>query len=1096
MLLSLSTPFIKRPVLTTVCSIVIILLGVISMALLPMDKLPEIAPKKVEVTAQFIGADAKTTVDNVTTVIEREINGTEQVRWIESFSDNTGNVTINVVFPTEMDRNMAQVLVQNRVAQAQADLPQAVNEAAVKTDKKSPSVTLALAFYSEKDENGNFFYDEVFLNNYVDRYVWNDIKRIKGVGSINLYGSAKYAMRLWVDPDKLAARGLTATDVVNVIEEQNLEVGAGKIGQAPSPEGQQFEISLKVQGRFITAEEAENMVLKVGDDGTLIRFKDVGWAELGSEDYDTSAIFDEVPASGLLVYQLPGTNAVETATIAKATMAELEKSFPPGFKWAIAHDNTLFVYASVKDLAVTLLQAITLVVIIIFVFLQDWRSTIIPAIAIPVAMLGAMIAALALDFTLNQLSLFALVLASGLVVDDGIVIVEAVSTKLAEGMRPMQAALDAMEELVGATIATSAVLMAVFIPVSFFPGATGIVYKQFALIMAFAVLCSTFNALTFSPSMSAVLLRPPEETRGPLGVFFAWFNRCFDVIRVLYRRLIEFLTHIKILVIILFIGGLFLTGWMYQYLPQGFIAGEDQGYFFVLNEAPPGFSLDATHEIDKVINNIVVSQPEVEHSLVLTGYSFDGQNSNKSLSFVKLNPWDEREGAEHSAFGVMQRVNKIFREKITKARVVAVNAPAVDGMSNYDGLEFYILDRQLKGMAALIDNTKRVMAAAEERPEIGYTFSTFTFDSPKIEIAIDRNKTKAQNVDIEEILNTLQTYIGANFVNRFVLDGRLYRVYAQAVPELRANPRDIGRLYVSSQDGGVVQLSNLLDFKETTFPPIVNNFQVYPGIKFVAVPAQGYSTGQVIQTLEEVADQVLQPGFGYDWVNTAVDEKAAGGAGPILMGFGFVMVFLVLAAQYESYIDPTIILLTVPLAALGALGGIWFRATFIQGADSIWPILNNNTYVQVGLVMLIGMAAKNAILIVEFANQARDLGMGITEAAIYAAEQRLRPIMMTAVSSLFGFAPLVVASGAGAISRWSLGTAVFGGMVVATCLSLLFVPNLYIVIKSFEEYVLKGGKPPTGGNGKKPQQPEPPSHPEMEEEETGVPTFKASPQSE
>ncbi len=437
MLLSLSTPFIKRPVLTTVCSIVIILVGVISMALLPMDKLPEIAPKKVEVTAQFIGADAKTTVDNVTTVIEREINGTEQVRWIESFSDNTGNVTINVVFPTEMDRNMAQVLVQNRVAQAQADLPQAVNEAAVKTDKKSPSVTLALAFYSEKDENGNFYYDEVFLNNYVDRYVWNDIKRIKGVGSINLYGSAKYAMRLWVDPDKLAARGLTATDVVNVIEEQNLEVGAGKIGQAPAPEGQQFEISLKVQGRFITAEEAENMVLKVGDDGTLIRFKDVGWAELGSEDYDTSAIFDEVPASGLLVYQLPGTNAVETATIAKATMAELEKSFPPGFKWAIAHDNTLFVYASIEDLIVTLIQAITLVVIIIFVFLQDWRSTIIPAIAIPVAMLGAMIAALALDFTLNQLSLFALVLASGLVVDDGIVIVEAVSTKLGEGMRPM-----------------------------------------------------------------------------------------------------------------------------------------------------------------------------------------------------------------------------------------------------------------------------------------------------------------------------------------------------------------------------------------------------------------------------------------------------------------------------------------------------------------------------------------------------------------------------------------------------------------------------------------------------------------------------------
>ena len=1066
------------------------------MALLPLDKLPEIAPKKVVVTTNYIGADAKTTTDNVTTVLEREINGTEQVRWIESFTDNTGNVSINVAFPTEMDRNMAQVLVQNQVTVAQSDVPDIVRSSGIRTQKQSPSVTLAYAFYSEKDEKGDFLYDPVFVYNYADRYIWNEIKRIEGVGDLKLYGGAKYAMRLWLDPDKLAGRGLTSTDVVNALQQQNTEVGAGRIGQRPGPEEQQFEIALNIQGRFRTPEEAENIVLQVGEDGTLIRVKDVGWAELGVENYDTLVRADEAPGVALLIYQLPGTNAMETATLVKAKMAELEKSFPPGYKYFVANDNTLFITASLRDLAITLLQAITLVVLIIFVFLQDWRTTIIPAIAIPVALVGAMIALLALGFTLNQLTLFACVLATGLVVDDGIVIVESVSNKLAQGMRPMQAALDSMEELVGATISTSAVLMAVFIPVSFFPGATGVVYKQFALTIAFAIAFSTFNALTFSPTMSAVLLRQPEETKGPLGVFFAWFNRVFDVVKGQYRRLIEFLTHIKLLVMIIFIAGLVLTGWLYQSIPQGFIPAEDQGYFFVINEAPPGVSLNYTHEIDKQITQEVLSHPEIEHAMVLTGFSFDGQNSNKSITFAKLKPWEEREGAKSSVFGLMNQLNQAFQQKITRSRAFAANAPSVDGMSNFDGLEFYVQDRQLRGMEALIDNTRQVMTAANQRPEIAQAFTTFTFDSPKIRLAIDRNKANAQNVDISEILNTLQTYIGSSFVNRFVLDGRLYRVYAQAEGELRSNPQDISRLYIRSRDGGVIQLSNLLDLEETTYPPIVTNYQVYPAIKVLAAPAPGYSSGDVIATMEEVANEVLQPGFGYDWVNTAVDEKAAGGAAPILLGFGFVMVFLVLAAQYESYIDPTIILLTVPLAALGAIGGIWLRATLVQGADSIWPILNNNIYVQVGLVMLIGMAAKNAILIVEFANQARTLGMGITQAAVYAAEQRFRPILMTAISSLAGFSPLVIAAGAGAISRWSLGTAVFGGMLVSTCLSLLLVPNLYIVIKEFEEYFLKGGKPPTGGDGKKPQKPESPSHPEMEEEEKGVPSFKASPQNE
>ncbi|MGB5711692.1 MAG: efflux RND transporter permease subunit [Waterburya sp.] len=1111
MIFSIATPFIKRPVLTTVCTILIILVGMIAMALLPLDKLQEIAPKRVSVTANYVGADAQTTIDNVTTVLEREINGVEDAKWIDSYTDNNGNATINVSFPVENDSNMAQVLVQNRVSQAQAELPQAVLATGLKTEKQSPSITLAYAFYTEKDANENFPYDTTFINNYIDRYIWNDLRRIKGVGSLTLYGSAKYAMRIWVDPDKLAARGLTATDVVNTISEQNFDVGTGAVGKEPASSEQDFEFPLKVQGRFITAEEAANMVVQVGANGDLIRVRDIGRAELGVENYNTSSYVDNnLPGVTLLIYQLPGTNALDTAEAVKAKIAELEASFPPGLKQAVVLDNTLFVNASLKDLGITLIQAIALVVLVIFVFLQDWRTTLIPAIAIPVAMLGALITALALGFTLNNMSLFSLILATGLVVDDGIVVVEGVSTKLSQGMRPLQAALDSMEELSGAVVATSLVLIAVFVPVSFFPGSTGVVYKQFALIMAAAVAFSTFNALSFSPTMSAILMKPQEEVKGPLGKFFDLFNRGFDWVRVQYRRLLELLTNFKLIVIAIFVAGLVATGWMYQTVPQGFIPDEDQGYFFAIVEAPAGVSLNYTSEISQQVLPEVMKFEEVEHALTLNGFSFEGQNSNKAIVFVKLHPWDERPGAEHSVYGVMQRLNQVFQEKIDGAKVLAVNAPAVDGLSNFSGSEIFIQDRQLKGMDALIDNTQRVLQAANQRPEIAAAFSTFTFDSPMLEADIDRNKAKAQNVDINDIMTTLQTYLGSNYVNQFVLDGRLYRVYAQAEKTSRANPADIAKLYVRSRDGAMIQLSNLVAAEPISYPPIVTNYNVFPSIKINVGPAPGYSSGQVIAAMEEVVEQTLQPGFGYEWTTTAAEEKTAGGAAPIIFGFGFVMVFLVLAAQYESYIDPTIIMLTVPLAILGALGGLWLRSVwqglpFNPGAG-IWPILNNNIYVQVGLVMLIGMASKNAILIVEFANQSRALGMSITKAAINAGEQRLRPILMTTFSSLFGFLPLLIASGAGAISRWSLGTGVFGGLMISTVLSLLFVPNLYIVIKTLEQNFLKGGKPPKGDNrrnGKTPDSPQDSPRPKQPQDqkpkdskEQPIPNFRTSMQNE
>lgn len=1106
MLLSFANAFIKRPVLSTVCTIVIILLGTIAMALLPLDKLPEIAPKKVAVSANYIGADAKTTEDNVTTVLEREINGTEQVRWIDSFTDNTGNVTVNVTFPTEMDRNTAQVLVQNRVSQAQSTLPSVVNQAGLRTNTQSPSLTLVYGFYVENGPDGQPLYDTTFIYNYVDRYIWNDMKGLPGVGSVALFGGANYAMRIWLDPDKLAARGLTALDVVGTINEQNFEVGIGRIGQQPAPQDQQFELPLRVAGRFTNVAEAEDMVVKVGEDGTLIRIKDVGYAELGMENYDTKVNVDGNPGVAFLIYQLPGSNALETADAAKAKMAELQQSFPPGLKVVIGLDNTLFVNASLEDLMITLLQAIALVVLVIFVFLQDWRTTVIPAIAIPVALVGAMIGLKAFGFTLNQLSLFACVLATGLVVDDGIVIVEAVSNKLSQGMRPRQAAMDAMDELFGATIATSVVLMAVFVPVTFFPGTTGIVYRQFALTIIFAVAFSTFNALTFSPTMSAILLSPPQPKHGPLALFFNWFNRGFDLVREGYRRFINFLTHVRILVMVVFIAGLVGTAWIYQTMPSGFIPAEDQGYFFGITEAPPGVSLNYTYAIDRqttqIIQNMENADQVLDHVISLTGFSFEGRNANKSLTFVKLKPWGERPGPQKSAFGIIQKLNRAFAQQISGARVFAANAPPVDGLSSFDGSEIFIQDRQLKGIDALIENVQRVMAAANQRPEIGSTFTTFTFNSPLITMEIDRQKAKAQNIAIDDILRTLQTYIGSNFVNQFVFEGRLYRVYAQATPQDRANPEDIGRLYVRSRDGAIVQLSNLVTPTQTTYPPILTRYKTYPAIKLIISPAPGYSSGQVIQAMEEVANETLQPGFGYAWTNTAAEEKSSGGAAPIVFGLAFVMVFLVLAAQYESYIDPTIILLTVPLAILGALGAIWIRVSFVQTApfnpgNGIWPILNNNMYAQVALVMLIGLAAKNAILIVEFANQARDLGMTITRSAIYAAEERLRPILMTAVSSLVGFAPLLTASSVGAVSRWSLGTAIFGGLALATVLSLVLVPILYIVVKNFEKYLLDGGKkppsPPSSGNGH--SKPSPPPEPQPENEEI-APVFKTSPQNE
>jgi hydrophobe/amphiphile efflux-1 (HAE1) family protein len=696
--MSISNTFIKRPVLATVCSLVIILAGAIAFPLLPIAKLPQLAPTQVKVTASYNGADAQTTVNTVTTIIEREINGVENMKYITSNTSNDGVANITVAFPTSIDRNEAQVNVQNRVSLAEPKLPDSVKQTGVKVDKASPNILLAYAFYADKNEEGKSIYDPVFISNYVDLFVTDEIKRIFGVGSITVFGERKYAMRIWLDPYKLASRNLSASDVVQAIQNQNLQVGAGRIGQEPSLPEQQFEIPLRSSGRFKTPQEAEELVVKVGDNGTLIKLRDVGTIELGAENYDTSALYNGEPAIGFAIYQLPGTNALATGEAIKDKIAELQNSFPPGLKVDVAFDTTDFVNVAIDDVKSNTIEAIIYAIITIMIFLQNWRLAIIPAIAMPVAMIGSLAAVLSFGLELNLLTLFGIILAIGTVTDDGVVIVEAVQVKMSQGMRPLQAALDAMEELGGAIVASALSQLAIFIPVAFFPGTTGIVYRQFAITLAAAIVFSTFNALTLSPTLASLILRPKNADPDPLdrtinflfGWFFRLFNTVFGWIENLYGNLISALTKIKLLIMMIFVGGLVATVFMYSIIPSGFIPEEDQGYFFILGNSPSNTSLNYTNKEVAQVNDILKDIPEVKSYLGISGTSFEGNNYNKYLFFTRLKPWEERSNPEQSAFGLLRNLNKDLRTKMTGSKVVAINAPAVDGLSATGGLEFQL----------------------------------------------------------------------------------------------------------------------------------------------------------------------------------------------------------------------------------------------------------------------------------------------------------------------------------------------------------------------------------------------------------------------
>jgi HAE1 family hydrophobic/amphiphilic exporter-1 len=1053
MILSIANFFIKRPVFATVCSIVVTLLGIACIPTLPIAQYPEIASPQVSVTSNYVGANAEVVESTVTNILERELNGINGVKYIKSTSSNDGTSSINLTFDLGRDQDIAAVDVQNRVSTVQSRLPGPVNQTGVQVTKANNNFLLAIGLYSDIDpKTGKDVYDDVYLSNYADLYLVDAVKRVKGVGGVQIFGERKYAMRLWLDPERLASRSLTPDDIVTSLRQQNLQVGAGQIGQPPAAPGQQYQYSVNAQGRLKDAEEFGNLVIKTSDTGTLVRLKDVGRAELGAENYSSVLRFtpdDRVThrGVGLGINQQFGGNALDVAAAVKAEMQTLSESFPPGMRYAVAFDTTRFIEAGTREVITSLLLAIALVVFVIYLFLQNWRSAVIASIAIPVALIGTFIFIKLLNFSINTLTLFGLTLATGLVVDDAIVIVEDITRRIQEdGMRPRDAAIASMDVLLSAVIATSVVLITVFIPVAFFPGTTGQLYRQFALTIAFSITVSTFNAITFTPMLSGLLLR---RELPPNNWLFNRINRVIDRTRESYSQTVGKLIRRKGLVLSLFAAALVLTYGVYNFVPKAFIPDEDQGVFITVVQAPEGVSLDYTENVLEKAEAILKQQPEINNIFAVGGFSFSGATPNTGLIFSTLKPWEERTGASQSLQaiigGFFPTPSGLFPKlaSIQDAVVLPFNLPAIPGIGNFGGFEFHLQDRTGLGFPAMgqalgnfLNRAKTYPSA--QSPQLTGLRPNFNANTPQISVEVDRVRANQLQVSIEDIFNTLQTFLGSTYVNDFNQFNRAYRVYVQADQQFRSNSDDIRKLYVRSQTGQMIPMGNLVKINQTIGPSNIAHYNLFRSIEINGAPAPSVSSGQALGAMEAIAKETLPRGFGYEWSGLSLEEIQSGGAAIFIFALGIVFVFLTLAAQYESYIDPLIIMLTVPLAILGALVAVLLKGTA------------NDVYTQIGFVMLIGMASKNAILIVEFANQQLEQGVSIVKSIVEACRERLRPILMTAISTIVGAVPLAIATGPGAAARQSLGTAIVGGMAMATVLSLFIVPTLYIVIKSLE----------------------------------------------
>jgi hydrophobic/amphiphilic exporter-1 (mainly G- bacteria), HAE1 family len=899
--------------------------------------------------------------------------------------------------------------------------------------KTATNFVFGAAVYAEDGR-----YDTAFMSNYLDVNVRDSLKRVKGVADVFIFGERRYAMRLWLDPVRVAARGLTASDVVAALREQNVQVAAGQVGQQPAPPGQTFQVSVRAVGRLTEPREFEEIIVKAAG-GTTVRLKDVGRVELGAEDYASILQFNGQDAVGIALMQLSNANALEVQRAALLEMDRLAQRFPPGMKFRIAFDTTEVVAASIHDVLFTLAVAIALVILVIFVFLEDWRTTLIPAVTIPVSLIGTFAFVKLLGFSINTLTLFGITLATGLVVDDAIVVIENIERHIHEGERDaFKAASAAMKEVTGAVIATSLVLVAVFVPVAFVPGTTGILFRQFALTIAFSIAISAFNALTLTPALSARLL---GRAHGAKGRFFTGFDRVIGRVTEGYRGGLRRTLGRPGLAVAAFVVGIVLSVVIYRMVPRAFVPDDDQGWAMVLVQAPEGASLEYTRKVCEQANAVLRRQPEMDTVFAIAGFSFAGTAPNRGMIFFGLKPYSQRKGAEHSAQAVIARLRGELMMSITDAMVFAFLPPPVEGLGTFGGFQYVVQDQSGHTLEELAAVTQDVVGKGNQDPALSGLFTSFTANDPQYVVTIDREKAKAVGVPLQQITDTLQTYMGSAYVNDFDFNNRSYRVYVQADKQFRASPKDMRQFYVRADTGTMIPLDNLVRVTSSTTPGVISHYNLFRSAEINGSAAPGKSSGEAISAMEALSASALPQGFGYEWTGVSLEELQAGRTAALLFGLGTLVVYLTLAAQYESFVLPFIVLMAVPMAALGALGAQWLRG------------LQNDVYCQIGLVMLVGLASKNAILIVEFAEQLRARGLPVVEAAVEAARIRLRPILMTSFAFILGVVPLVVATGAGQAGRHSVGTTVFGGMVVSTVLNLFFIPVLYLVIEAARERV-------------------------------------------